>query len=477
MFRKKKPAVEEPKALPYETEKHETTTLEEMNKQRRKAAMDAFFGTIQRVEPRIASKVTVQDDAGYGRQGESISDTQLSYFGAKGFIGYQTCAILSQHWLIDAACTIPMDDAIRKGWTLTVTNAEIEPDKKQRLDEFDERIKFTQRMQEFGKFGRVYGIRVAVFLVENADADFYQLPFNWDSVKPGSYKGILMNDPYYCIPILDGESLDMNSLMFYEPTYWLIGGVKYHHTHCEVFIHSDVPQILKPTYLYGGVSLTQQIFDAVYNAEISANEIPQLLQTMRQEVLHTDISQVVLNQGEIIQSLETITALKNNYGTRLIGTDDNLEQMTTSLNGLDELVAGRYKIVAAVAQMPVAKLMKTDLTGGLVKGGGEESIYHETLEVIQVKLMRFLRRHYRLAELSLFGTSTGLTATFEKPDAMTQNEKLEAEKIKTDIDEANVAMGAISGDDVRARHNLDKESIYFGKLSGEAPDKCEDDDG
>jgi hypothetical protein len=60
---------------------------------------------------------------------------------------------------------------------------------------------------------------------------------------------------------------------------------------------------------------------------------------------------------------------------------------------------------------------------------------------------------------------------------MTQNEKLEAEKIKTDIDEANVAMGAISGDDVRARHNLDKESIYFGKLSGEAPDKCEDDNG
>jgi len=273
-------------------------------------------------------------------------------------------------------------------------------------------------------------VRVAVFLVDSDDPEYYQLPFNIDGVKPGSYKGILMNDPYYCIPIVDRKSFDPNSPEFYEPEFWQIGDKKYHKSHCVIFIHSDVPQILKPTYIYGGIPLTQQLFEAVYNAEITASEVPQLVQTMRQKVLHVDLQQAIANQYEFDSRLAALSEFENNYGTRFIDTEEKLEYFQTTLADLDDLVAGRYRIVASVAQMPVAKLMKTDLTGGLVKGGGEEAIYHETLESLHTKMQPLLNRHYQLLSKSAFGADMKITPVFNKLDAMTEQELVACQKPK-----------------------------------------------
>ena len=47
--------------------------------------------------------------------GDGIPSSLLSWYGAQSFIGFQICLIFSQHWLINAACEIPGQDALRKG--------------------------------------------------------------------------------------------------------------------------------------------------------------------------------------------------------------------------------------------------------------------------------------------------------------------------------------------------------------------------
>jgi len=394
--------------------------------------------------------------------GHSISNTHIDYFGSKGFIGYQSCAILAQHWLIDHACAIPAQDAARKGWEITKNGGEqFDEIILEDIRRLDKKFNIRDKVVSFAKMGRVYGIRVAVFVVgDKYDPDYYQNPFNIDGVKDGEYKGILMQDPYYCIPELNQTAQQTNSLSFYEPEFWIIGGKKYHKSHCVTFIHSEVAQILRPSYIYGGISLTQQIYEAVYNAEISANEIPMLLQNMRMDVLKTDMAQVVINPDLISSRLQLQTETRNNFGFKLIDINEELDQITTTLTGLDELVLGRYKIVASVAQMPVAKLLKTDLTGGLVKGGGEEAIYHETLESLQCKQIPFLERHYQLLLKSEFGINDNIDIVFNKLDAMTEKELAEVNAIKANTDMQYVSMGAIDGEDVREKIKIEPESGY-----------------
>lgn len=420
-----------------------------------RATMDSKGATMDFNDPSI----------GFGQTfGTALSDTHLTWFGSHSFIGYQACAIFAQHWLVDAACTIPVDDSIRKGWKLTKNDGEeIDIKTLNQITQIDKRYNITNKLREFAKFGRVYGVRVAIFQVESNDPKYYELPFNIDGVKPGSFRGVLMTDPYYTIPLLTGKSTDPNSPDFYEPEFWLIGGKKYHKSHCIVFRHSEVAQILKPSYIYGGVSLTQQIFEAVYNAEITATEVPQLIQNMRTYVYKMDLARALQDPQGFNERLGAISEIRNNYGIQAISLEDELSQLQTALSGLDELVLGRYQIVASVAQMPIVKLMKTPMAGGLADAGkGEESIYHETLESLQTKMLPFLERYYQLIAKSEFNSSFAIDVVFNKLDAMTEKEQAETNKVKADTAAQYVTIGALDGQDVREAIIADPQSGFNG---------------
>ena len=49
---------------------------------------------------------------------DNLPYMQLAWYAAQGFVGYQVCAMLSQHWLIDKAIGMPARDAARHGWEL-----------------------------------------------------------------------------------------------------------------------------------------------------------------------------------------------------------------------------------------------------------------------------------------------------------------------------------------------------------------------
>src|SRR5690606_713083 len=50
-----------------------------------------------------------------------IPDIQLMWYASQMFIDYQPSAILAQNWLIDQPCSSPDEDAIRNGYTVTIT--------------------------------------------------------------------------------------------------------------------------------------------------------------------------------------------------------------------------------------------------------------------------------------------------------------------------------------------------------------------
>jgi len=409
--------------------------------------------------------------AGYSMGQPYVSDALLGFFLRQGFIGHQIAALLSQHWLIDKACSMPARDAARQGFEIVADDGgEVDAKIIQQIRKADERFKLNDHLLDFVRMGRVFGIRVALFKIESTDPKFYEYPFNPDAITPGSYKGIVQLDPYWISPELDQASAsDPASINFYEPTWWTIAGKRYHRSHLVLFRTGEVPDLLKPQYLYGGKPIPQLILERVYNAERTANEAPQLAMTKRTTTFATDTAEAFADKEKFDANLRTWADYRDNFAIKVLDKEgDEIQQFDTSLADLDAIIMTGYQIVAAAANVPATKLLGTAPKGFNSTGEYEEASYHEELESIQTHdLTPLVERHHVCVMRSIIAPSNGGTITptsvvWNPLDSPTAKEVAEVQKIEADRDNLLVTAGAISGDDVRERLSKDRESGYHG---------------
>lgn len=400
-----------------------------------------------------------------------LTDALFSWFGAVGFISHQMCAVVGQHWLIEKACAMPAKDAVRKGYIVSVAGLEEDAPEVKAVTDADKAYGIHEKMVQYVRLGRMFGIRIGLFRVKSDDPKYYERPFNWDAVTPGSYEGVVMVDPYWCSPILDGRAmLDPASPDYYEPTWWMIGGRKYHKSHLRIFRTAQPADILKPSYLYGGIPLPQQIMERVYAAERTANEGPQLAMTKRRLVITTDVSELMGNQASTMKHMNNLQAFQDNYSVYLAQDGDKVEQHETSLADLDEVIMTQYQLVAAIARVPGTKLLGTTPKGFNSTGDYEEASYHEELETIQADdLNPLLEFHHALVLRSeiepKFGHAAGaltISVDWSPLDSPTAEEQATTNKTNAERDQTYVDMGALDAEDVRNRIAKERDSGYFG---------------
>jgi phage-related protein (TIGR01555 family) len=408
-----------------------------------------------------------------------VPTAQSLWYSSQSFIGYQFAALMAQNWLVSKACLMPAKDATRNGYEITVDDGtEVDPKIMDEIRKLDLKYKVNKNLIEFVQMGRVFGIRVAMFIIETDNpADYYKKPFNPDGIKPGSYKGISQIDPYWITPQLDDKAAgDPASINFYEPTWWMINGLLVHRSHLVIFKTEEVADILKPTYIYGGIPIPQKIYERVYAAERTANEAPMLVLTKRMDIYKTDLAQGLANEPEFAQQMARWVANRDNYGIKFIDREDDMIEFDTSLTDLDAVIMTQYQLVAAAANVPATKLLGTTPKGFNSTGEYEESNYHEELESIQYHdLSPLLERHHLLLIRSEIAPKYKI-APFETSiewnslDAMTAKEQAELNKMKAETGAILMQSGAIDGMDERNRIINDPVSGYTG-IDDEMPEK------
>ena len=405
---------------------------------------------------------------------QSVPDAQMFWYASQSFIGYQACAIMAQHWLIDRACSMPGRDAIRQGYEVKASSPEIVD----RIKKLDRKYGINRTMSEFIQFGRVYGIRIAIFRVNSSDPDYYEKPFNIDGVTPKSYIGISQVDPIWCAPILTGAGInDPASIRFYEPQFWLINGKKYHRSHLCVYIPHQVPDMLKPSYQYGGVSIPQLIYERVYASERTANEAPQLALSKRTGVLKVAADAFMSNLSSATAALQTWAGIRDNYGVKIVDKDaEDYTQFDTSLADLDATIMTQYQLVAAIADVPATKLLGTQPKGFNATGEHEAENYRQSLESIQTNdLQPLLERHHELLMRSEIGSEEEIAVSWEPLDSPTAAEWAAINLQKAQAAQIYAALGAIDDIDIRDQLMSDKNSDFHGLAEIENPEKPEPD--
>lgn len=421
----------------------------------------------------------------FAMQGMNMPDGQLYWYASQGFIGYQLCAILAQNWLIEKCCVQPGRDAVRNGYEIKVSGGvDVGPKVIEAIKAADKHYRVNRAMVEYVKFGRTFGIRIAMFVVQSEDADYYTKPFNPDGILPGSYRGINQIDPYWTAPELSTEAASNPlSIDFYEPTYWLINGKRVHKSHLVIMRGAEVPDMLKPTYLYGGVSIPQRIFERVYASERTANEAPLLALSKRSRVLYTNLAKAMANPSKLWTTLTGRAERLNNFGTDVIDMkEDKVEHHDTTLTDLDATIMTQYQLVAAAANYPATKLLGTTPKGFNSSGDYEEKVYHEELDTIKANdLTPLLDRHHLMVwrsdiapKFAGMDKEARVEHVWEPSASLTAKERAEVNKINAETGKVLAESGAIDGIDERDRITNDKDSGYSGLPAVEAP---EDTDG
>lgn len=429
------------------------------------AAADSVDGI---VKPAVVQQRAADATEGSGGLGTKATATSVvpdgiqNWFTSSGFIGWQACALIAQQWLVEKACSMPGKDAIRNGFELSSADGQnVDTDVINKLQKINKKHKLLQNCAELVKFNNIFGIRIVIFEVESEDPRYYEKPFNIDGVTRGSYRGMSQVDPYWTAPLLDSDAGgDPASKHFYEPTYWVIGGKKYHRSHLHIVRGADVADILKPSYYYGGVPLTQRIYERVYAAERTANEAPMLAMSKRTTVLKVDTKKATANFKAVTERLLEWISFRDNYAVKVIDTNEEMQNQDTSLADLDAVIMTQYQLVAAISGVPATKLLGTSPKGFGASGEYEELSYHELLETIQTEwLTGLVDRH-----LELVCRSEGIGMTFEvswNPVGTKTPEQLATlNKDKAEVGERLINSGVISPDEERQRVRNDPHSGY-----------------
>ena len=407
--------------------------------------------------------------SGYGLKNafsisHNIPENLFSWYVSQSFIGYQACAIISQHWLVNKACLVPAQDAARKGYELTVNDGkETDKDAIDKIRQLDKKYKIKKNLVQLEQFRRVFGIRIAYFQVESNDVNYYEKPFNIDGVRKGSYKGIVQVDPYWITPELDMQaSGNPASQSFYEPTWWVVNGKRMHRSHLVVVHYAEVPDVLKPTYQYGGLPLTQLIWERVYAAERTANEAPQLAMTKRTTGLYIDMEAAAANPESLEEKLSLWARFRDNFGIKTLGQNEKMEQFDTSLTDLDTVIMTQYQIVAGISNVPVTKLMGTTPKGFNASGDYEIDSYNESLESIQDDCYnKLLERHYELL-LKSEGLNFSVDIVWNPLKVLDEKEEAEVQETKSRTAQNYQTTGAIDGFDIRSKVAEDPKSGFTG---------------
>lgn len=404
------------------------------------------------------------------------SDIIFNFFAKEGFIGFQACSILCQNWLVNKACIQPAKDAIRPDYDLSyITTDENEILDKDFISEIidisndPKQFNIKKICQRFAEKKRQYGQILAYPIVEGAN---YEEPFNIDGITPNSYKGMTIIDPIWYEGVLNEEAIsDPTSLRYFKPTYFLLpSGKKIHYSWCLFGSNGDVPDVLKPTYRWGGYPIPQLIFERVYSAEKTANEAHMLAMSKRLTIADINVKAYLSNPTDALKEIEALSQMRDNFGVMVKRPGETVQQIDTSLTDFDAVIMTQYQLVAAAANIPATKLLETQPKGFNSSGDYEDKQYKLMLVEIQnndfIPLLDF---HFALLCKSKYGLNRDFTITFKEIDTPSELERAQINQTKAQTDSTYIQAGIFSPDEIRSNLIKDPNSGY-NDIEGELPE-------
>ena len=228
-----------------------------------------------------------------------------------------------------------------------------------------------------------------------------------------------------------------------------------------------MPDILKPAYCFGGLSLTQTVEPYVQNWLVTRQSVQDLLKGFSTFVLKTNMSAAYSGVGgdDFFKRADMFNLMRNNRGLMMLDKDtEEFANVSAPLSGLDHLQAQALEHIASASQQPLVKFTGISPSGLNASSEGELRCWEDKVHSYQEAMFDApLAKIINFIQLSLWGEiDDGITFEWMPINELTEKELAELEQLKAQTDAALVEMGAIDAHEVRGRIANDENSPYAG---------------
>ena len=376
-------------------------------------------------------------------------------------------------------------------------NKEIEVKIKE-LQDFEKDLKVRGHFREIAKQDSDFGISHLFLDIDGAEIDQLRNPELMTSIGNGRngvtrnkignrrnfFKGMRTIEPIWCYPTAYNA---LNPLMpsWYDPEVWYVMGSEVHKTRLLSFIGRPVPDILKPAYAFGGLSMTQMAQPYVDIWLRTRESVGEIIHSFSVMILKTQMATTTMpggfggGGGDVLARLALFMLLRDNQGVFAVDKEtEDFMNVSAPISGLDQLQAQAQEHMFSVARIPSVKFTGLSPHGLNASSEGELRAFEETIHGAQEAIFRdHLTTVYDLMQISLWGErDPDITYDFMPLQEMTPKEKAEILKINAETDQIRIDSGTVSQEEARTKLANDPDSGYDGIDPDDVPDLLEEEE-
>lgn len=392
-----------------------------------------------------------------------------------GFMGYPYLAELTQIPEYRLPSEVMAEEMTRKWIVIKATGDTDKTERVKQLTAAMKRFKLRETFRDATVLDGTMGIgfiHIDLGTSEDPAEMATRLIINKSKIAKGSLKGFTVVDPTWCAPTQYNTT---NPLMpdFYKPQIWFAMGMQVHATRFLPIISRPLPDILKPAYNFGGLSLSQMLKPCVDNWLRTRRSVGDLLNAFTVFTLETTMQATLMDGGpeEMDKRLALFALIRDNLGLMAIDKEtEALSNVSAPLGTLDKLQAQSQEHQSAVTRIPLVKQFGITPSGLNASSDGEIRVFYDSVHGRQERLYDDpLKICLDVIQLNEWGEiDPDLTFEFVSLWELDEAGKSAVQKTKADTDAVLAQEGAIGPDDIRKRVAGDPESPYHG-LNGDAP--------
>jgi hypothetical protein len=172
----------------------------------------------------------------------------------------------------------------------------------------------------------------------------------------------------------DYNSTDPLASNWYRPLTWYVMGKQIHSTRFLTLVGREVPDLLKPAYSFGGLSLSQMIKPYVENWIRTRASVGDLVHSFSTNGILTNMTQIIAKDGQqgLYNRVDFYNGVRDNRGTLILDKDtEEFFNVSTPLGGLDALQAQAQEHICSASGLPLIKFTGLTPTGLNASSEGE----------------------------------------------------------------------------------------------------------
>lgn len=394
-------------------------------------------------------------------------------YAGMGFIGYPYLAELSQRPEYRKMSDVIAKEMTRKWIKLEVKGDDDKADKLEIIEKAMRkhrlRAKFRLAALQDGLFGRsqIYiDVKTPSGMLAWADPDELKsiLVKSPAKIAKGALVGFKVIDPVWTTPYLYNSDNPMRP-DFYKPTSWFVLGRQVHSSRLLNIVSREVPDLLKPSYNFGGMSLTQLTIPYVNNWLKTRQAVANLIDGFSVPLFLTNMASILSGDSgdDVFSRVDVFNRMRTNRGTWAIDKDtEDFRFENVPLSGLDALQNQSLEQLCVVPGIPLVKYTGIAPSGLNATAEGEIRVFYDEMHSAQESVFRDpLQQCLEVIQLSEFGEiDPDITFSFVPLWQMSEKELAEVRKYDADTDAVLVELGAVSPVEVRKRIAAEETNGY-----------------